>query len=249
MKPSPPRPAPSRRIAVIGAGISGMAAAHLLATDHAVVLFEAEGRLGGHAHTVMAGKHGDQTVDMGLIVFNRTNYPRLTALFEKPDVPLVESDMSFGCSIRGGQLEYALRNLNAQLAQRKNLFSPRYLRMMMDILRFHGQADRMLTPGMTLGDLMSTMRMSDGFRDHYLAPFTGAIWSTPSSGILDFPAQALITFFKNHGLMGVWKHHQWYTVKGGSIEYVRRLEADMTRHGVDIRLAAPSPVSSACRKA
>ena len=231
--------APSRRIAVIGAGISGMAAAHLLATDHAVVLFESEARLGGHAHTVIAGKRGDQPVDMGFIVFNRTNYPRLTALFEKLQVPVIESDMSFGCSIQGGQLEYALRNLNSLLAQRKNLFSPRYLRMMTDILRFHGQADRMLTPGMTLGELISTMRMSDSFRDHYIAPFTGAIWSTPSSGILNFPAQALITFFKNHGLMGVFKHEQWYTVKGGSIEYVTRLEADMARHGVDIRLSAP----------
>ncbi|MBI1173051.1 FAD-dependent oxidoreductase [bacterium] len=231
--------APSRRIAVIGAGISGMAAAHLLATDHAVVLFEAERRLGGHAHTVIAGKRGDQPVDMGFIVFNRTNYPRLTALFDKLEVPVVESDMSFGCSIQGGQLEYALRNLNSLLAQRKNLLSPRYLRMLADILRFHAKADRVLTPGMTLGDLMDAMRMSDGFRDHYIAPFTGAIWSTPASGILDFPAQALITFFKNHGLMGVWKHHQWYTVKGGSIEYVRRLEADMARHGVDIRLSAP----------
>jgi predicted NAD/FAD-binding protein len=195
--------APSRRIAVIGAGISGMAAAHLLATDHAVVLFESEARLGGHAHTVIAGKRGDQPVDMGFIVFNRTNYPRLTALFEKLQVPVIESDMSFGCSIQGGQLEYALRNLNSLLAQRKNLFSPRYLRMMTDILRFHSGADRMLTPGMTLGELMSTMRMSDSFRDHYIAPFTGAIWSTPSSGILNFPAQALITFFKNHGLMGL----------------------------------------------
>ncbi|MGV8985060.1 MAG: NAD(P)/FAD-dependent oxidoreductase [Cypionkella sp.] len=231
--------APSRRIAVIGGGISGMAAAHLLASDHAVVLFEAADRLGGHAHTVMAGKHGDQPVDMGFIVFNRTNYPRLTALFEKLDVPLAESDMSFGCSIQGGQLEYALRNLNTLLAQRKNLFSPRYLRMLLDIQRFHRDADSLLTPGMTLGELLTTMRMSDGFRDHYIAPFTGAIWSTPASGILTFPAQALISFFKNHGLMGVWKQHKWYTVKGGSIEYVRRLEADLTRHAVDIRLAAP----------
>ena len=231
--------APSRRIAVIGGGISGMAAAHLLAGDHAVVLFEGGTRLGGHALTVMAGKRGDQPVDMGFIVFNRVNYPRLTALFDKLQVPVAPSDMSFGCSIQGGALEYGLRNLDSLLAQRRNLFSPRYLRMLTDILRFHKGADRAATPGMSLGDLLATMRMSSAFRDHYIAPFTGAIWSTPASGILSFPAEALIRFFKNHGLMGVFKHHQWLTVQGGSIEYVRRLEADLTRHGVDIRTATP----------
>ncbi len=232
-------PAPARRIAVIGGGISGMAAAHLLAADNAVVLFEAGKRLGGHAHTVMAGKRGDQPVDMGFIVFNRVNYPLLTALFEKLDVPVVESDMSFACSIQGGKVEYGLRNLSSLFAQRKNLISPTYLRMLADILRFHAKADKVLQPGMSLGDLLTKMKMSDAFRDHYISPFTGAIWSTPSSGILNFPAQALITFFKNHGLMGVFKHHQWYTVKGGSIEYVRRLEADLLRHAVDIRVATP----------
>jgi predicted NAD/FAD-binding protein len=228
-------PAPARRIAVIGGGISGMAAAHLLAPTNAVVLFEAGKRLGGHAHTVLAGKRGDQPVDMGFIVFNRVNYPLLTALFEKLDVPVVESDMSFGCSIQGGKVEYGLRSLSSLFAQRKNMLSPTYLRMLADILRFHKNADSVLKPGMSLGDLLSTMRMSDAFRDHYITPFTGAIWSTPSNGILNFPAQALITFFKNHGLMGVFKHHQWYTVKGGSIEYVSRLQADLLRHAVDIR--------------
>lgn len=231
--------APSRRIAVIGSGISGLAAAHLLANDHAVVLFEAADRLGGHAHTVLAGKRGDQPVDMGFIVFNRINYPHLTALFEKLDVPVTPSNMSFACSIQGGAIEYGLRDLNSLFAQRRNLLNPRYLRMLSDILRFHRRADEVLTPGMTLRDLLATMRMSDAFRDHYIGPFTGAIWSTPSSGILDFPAEALIRFFKNHGLMGVWKHHQWYTVQGGSVEYVRRLQDDLTRHGVDIRTASP----------
>ena len=230
---------PSRRIAVIGGGISGMAAAHLLAPTNAVVLFEAGTRLGGHAHTVVAGKHGDQPVDMGFIVFNRVNYPRLSALFDKLDVPVVPSDMSFGCSIQGGALEYGLRNLDSLLAQRRNAISPTYLRMLYDILRFHKGADRVLTPGMSLGDLLATMRMSNAFRDHYIAPFTGAIWSTPAANILTFPAAALVSFFKNHGLMGVFRHHQWLTVKGGSIQYVTRLEADLARHGVDIRVATP----------
>ena len=137
--------APSRRIAVIGGGISGMAAAHLLATDNAVVLFEAGARLGGHADTVMAGKHGDQPVDMGFIVFNRVNYPRLSAMFDKLEVPVVASDMSFGCSMQGGALECGLRNLDSLLAQRRNPINPNYLRMLCEILRFHKGADQVLT--------------------------------------------------------------------------------------------------------
>lgn len=231
--------APARRIAVIGAGISGMAAAHLLGEAHSVVLFEAGSGLGGHALTVTAGRRGDQPVDMGFIVFNKVNYPLLTALFDKLDVPIAPSNMSFACSIQGGALEYGLRDLNSLFAQRRNIANPRYLRMLADILRFHRNADRVLTPGMTLRDLLGTMRMSSAFRDHYISPFTGAIWSTPSAGMLDFPAEALIRFFKNHGLMGVWKHHPWFTVRGGSVEYVRRLAAGLTRQGVAIRTSTP----------
>ena len=117
-----------RRIAVIGGGISGMAAAHLLADDNAVVLFEAERRLGGHARTVIAGKRGDQPVDTGFIVFNKVNYPHLVALFDRLGVPVAESDMSFGASIDGGRLEYGLKSLDAVFAQRRNLVNPRFLR-------------------------------------------------------------------------------------------------------------------------
>ncbi|MFN6978834.1 MAG: FAD-dependent oxidoreductase, partial [Gemmobacter sp.] len=108
----------TRRIAVIGGGISGLAAAHLLSRGHAVVLYEAERRLGGHARTVVAGKRGDQPVDTGFIVFNHVNYPHLTQLFRDLDVPVAKSDMSFAASIDGGRFEYALRDLNGLLAQR-----------------------------------------------------------------------------------------------------------------------------------
>lgn len=230
---------PARRIAVIGGGISGLASAHLLARDHAVVLFEGSARLGGHAHTVLAGKRGDQPVDMGFIVFNRVNYPNLTRLFEKLDVPVAESDMSFGASIGGGWLEYGLRDLGALLAKPQNALRPRYARMLMDMWKFHKEAHLHLRPGMVLRDLLAALGTSDWFRDYYITPFTGAIWSTPCEGILDFPAYPLIQFFENHGLMGVWNQHQWYTVKGGSVEYVRRLEADLTRQGVELRLKTP----------
>ena len=170
----------SRRIAVIGGGISGMAAAHLLGAEHAVVLFEADRRLGGHARTVMAGKRGDQPVDTGFIVFNRVNYPHLVRLFEKLDVPVTESDMSFGASIRGGWLEYGLKSLDSLFAQRKNMASPRFLRMCRDIVHFNKSAEATVAPGMTIGALLDRLGTSTWFRDYYILPFSAAIWSTPS---------------------------------------------------------------------
>lgn len=240
-------PAP-RRIAVIGGGISGMAAAHMLADRNSVVLFEAEPRLGGHARTVIAGKRKDQAVDTGFIVFNRVNYPHLVKLFEKLSVPVTESTMSFGASIRGGAMEYGLASMDTIFAQRRNAFNPRFLRMLTDILHFNRNAEAVASdPAMTIGELLGRLGTGNYFRDHYITPFSGAIWSTPTSGILDFPAQALVRFFRNHALMDYEGQHQWYTVKGGSIEYVRRLQAAMTAQGVDIRTA--TPIASVRREA
>lgn len=229
----------ARRIAVIGGGISGMAAAHLLSRDHAVVLFEAERRLGGHARTVLAGKRGDQPVDTGFIVFNHATYPNLVAMFDKLGVPTVKSCMSFGASLDGGRLEYGLKNLRAIFAQRRNLANPRYLRMLSDIFRFNARAEAAARPGMTIGELLREIGTGPLFRDGYILPLSGAIWSTPVEAITDFPAQALLTFFRNHALLTTTRPHQWYTVSGGSVEYVRRLEAAMVAEGVDLRLGAP----------
>jgi uncharacterized protein len=229
-----------RRVAVIGGGISGMAAAHFLADTHAVVLYEAEPRLGGHARTVIAGKRRDQPVDTGFIVYNNVNYPHLVKLFQKLAVPTVESSMSFGASIKGGRLEYGLASVDAIFAQRRNALDPRFLRMLGDILHFNRNAEAVANdPTMTIRDLLAKLRTGPWFRDHYITPFSGAIWSTPTSGILDFPAQALVRFFRNHALLDFAGQHQWYTVKGGSIEYVRRLQSALVTQGVDIRLATP----------
>ncbi len=229
-----------RRIAVVGAGISGMAAAHLLAQDHEVTLIDSEPRLGGHARTVIAGKRGDQPVDTGFIVFNKVNYPHLLALFEKLDVPFVKSDMSFGASIAGGRVEYALRTLDSLFAQRRNLVNPAFLRMCRDIVHFNKNAAALARdPALTIGGLLAALGTGAYFRDYYLLPLSGAIWSTPSNGIMDFPAQALVQFFQNHALMQLSDQHQWYTVQGGSIQYVSRLQAELLRQGVGIRLDAP----------
>ena len=229
-----------KRIAVIGAGISGMGAAYHLADTHSVTLFEAEPRLGGHARTIVAGKRGDQPVDTGFIVFNRVNYPNLVKLFEALEVPVAKSDMSFAASIGGGRIEYGLRSLQALFAQKRNLANPGFLRMVRDLMVFNARAESVANDSsVTLGELMDDMGMGRWFRDYYLTPISGAIWSTPKEEIMDFPAQALVRFFRNHHLLQATGQHQWYTVQGGSIEYVTRLERAMVAKGVDIRLAAP----------
>jgi hypothetical protein len=229
-----------KRIAVIGAGISGMGAAYHLADTHSVTLFEAEPRLGGHARTVVAGKRGDQPVDTGFIVFNRVNYPNLVKLFEALDVPVAKSDMSFAASIGNGRIEYGLRSLQALFAQKRNLANPGFLRMVRDLMTFNARAESVANDSsVTLGELMDDMGMGRWFRDYYLTPISGAIWSTPKEEIMDFPAQALVRFFRNHHLLQATGQHQWYTVQGGSIEYVTRLERAMVTKGVDIRLASP----------
>jgi len=229
-----------KRIAVIGGGISGMGAAYHLALDHAVTLFEAEPRLGGHARTIVAGMNGDQPVDTGFIVFNYANYPNLTKLFDDLDVPVAKSDMSFAASINGGAMEYGLRSVGALFAQQSNLVKPGFLRMIRDLIRFNTQAEKVATDSsITLGQLMDQMGMGQWFRDYYILPISGAIWSTPKEEIMDFPAQALVRFFRNHALLSATGQHQWWTVQGGSVEYVKRLERAMRGRGVEINLAAP----------
>lgn len=229
-----------RKIAVIGAGISGMGAAHKLANDHRVVLFEAEGRLGGHARTKMAGPNRETPVDTGFIVYNYVNYPHLVDLFEHLDVPVMKSNMSFGASFGGGRFEYGLAGPNALFATRSKIVSPRYWRMIRDLMVFnkHG-LEASKEGGLTIAGLMKKLNLSEFFANHYILPFSGAIWSTPKEKILDFPAYSLLKFFDNHALLAATGQHQWYTVKGGSQEYVNRLGADMERRGVDIRLSSP----------
>ncbi|WP_300546660.1 FAD-dependent oxidoreductase [Roseovarius sp.] len=229
-----------KTIAVIGSGISGMGAAHRLADTHNVTLFEAEPRLGGHARTIIAGKRGDQPVDTGFIVFNYANYPNLADLFARLDVPVVKSNMSFGASVRGGALEYGLASAGAFFAQRRNALNPRFLRMLRDIFRFNACAlDHAGDRGLTIGQFLDKIGTGDYFRDFYLLPLSGAIWSTPTEQILDFPAHAMIQFFENHALLNYSGQHQWYTVKGGSVAYVSRLEACLRTQGVALRPATP----------
>ena len=225
-----------KRVAVLGGGISGLAAAYLLAPHHAVTLFEAAPRLGGHARTVMAGLNGDQPVDTGFIVFNYANYPHLTRMFQDLDVPVAKSNMSFGASINDGEIEYGLRDLRALTAQKRNLVRPGFVRMLRDILRFNAKAEGFASDdSTTIGELMDDLQLGDWFQRYYLMPVCGAIWSTPPAEIRGFPARSLVQFFRNHALLSASGQHQWWTVDGGSIEYVRRLEHHLRGRGVAIR--------------
>lgn len=231
---------PKKKIAVIGGGISGLSAAYYLAPDHDVTLFEAAPRLGGHARTVMAGKAGDQPVDTGFIVFNYVTYPNLTRLFRALDVPVIKSEMSFGASIENGLIEYGLSSLRCMTAQRRNLLRPQFYRMIADIIRFGKHAEASATDdNKTIGELVEELGLGRWFRDHYLMPMCGAIWSTPVDEIDRFPAKSLVRFFRNHALLAGSGKHQWWTVKGGSIEYLRRLEAALVDRGCEIRIGRP----------
>ncbi len=227
-----------RRIAVVGAGISGLGAAWLLSRAHDVALFEAAGRLGGHARTVTVGTGlRDVPVDTGFIVFNRVNYPNLCRLFDRLGVAVRRSDMSFAVTVDGGAIEYGSRGLRGALGQPANLARPGYWRMFRDIARFNrtALADASRMPGLTLGDLIRRRRLGSWFERYYLLPMSGAIWSTPRAGMLDFPALPLVRFFANHGLLSFRGHHQWWTVEGGSRSYVDRLAAGME---AEVRLRA-----------
>lgn len=234
-----PHSAPGR-IAIVGGGISGLAAAYLLAPTHAVTLYEAAPTLGGHARTVMAGLRGDQPVDTGFIVFNYANYPHLTRMFNDLDVPVIKSDMSFGVTVDDGQVEFGLNDLGALTAQRRNLLRPGFARMVRDVLRFNARAEAAAADdSLTIGELMSELKLGDWFQRYYLMPLCGAIWSTAPSEIRAFPARALVQFFRNHALLSTSGQHQWWTVKGGSVEYVRRLERHLRAHGVALHPGTP----------
>ena len=237
-----------KKIAVVGGGISGLGAAYALSNTYQVTLFEAENRLGGHARTVFSGKSGQQPVDTGFIVFNYPNYPELTQLFSDLNVPIAKSDMSFGASLKDGKVEYALRNFDAIFAQRKNLLNPKFIKMVWDINRFNTIGLTVADDeSLTIGQFLKRLKTGDWFRDYYLLPLSGAIWSTPTEKILDFPAYAMLQFFKNHALLSRSGQHQWYTVKGGSREYVSRLENALVQKQVEIRVN--TPVASVTRHA
>jgi predicted NAD/FAD-binding protein len=229
-----------QRIAVIGSGISGLASAYFLNQKHEVVLFEAGAYLGGHTNTVDIHLEGkSEAVDTGFLVFNDHTYPNLIKLLEELKVASYPSDMSFGVSLEDGKLEWAGTNLDTVFAQRSNLLSPSFYRMLRDILKFNAAAqqnlERCLISEVTLGELLLADHYSTEFRNAYLLPMAAAIWSSSPEDILDFPASSFLQFCINHALLQVNNRPKWRTVSGGAREYVRKIAAVLP----DVRLYTP----------
>ncbi len=232
------------KIAVIGAGISGLSAAYLLNQNHDVYLYEKNDYIGGHTRSIdimPADKNKDITVDTGFIVFNHRNYPLLTPMLKHLGVESYPSDMSFSLSVDEGWLEYGTQSLGNIFAQKRNLMRPQYLNMLKDILKFNKQALDYLDKGsdVSLKQCLDELKMGNWFRNYFLLPMGGAIWSCPISHIQSFPASTFIRFFQNHGLLSINDQPQWYTVKGGAKTYVEKITAAL---GKQIRLGGVKKV-------
>jgi uncharacterized protein len=249
-----------KRVAVVGSGVSGLGAAWALAQAGVqVTLFEADSRLGGHAHTVdviLPGADGQRVshgVDTGFLVFNERTYPRLIRWFEELGVRTAKSEMSFSVQVprattpvRGfdawmSGLQWCGSTINTVFMQRKRLLSPRFWGMLADLMRFNrlctdmalsGQDARLAQP---IAEFLDEHRFGEAFRQGYLMPMIACIWSCPVQQMLQFPVGTLIRFCHNHGLLQVTGRPQWYTVRGGSREYVRKVAASLS----DVRLNTP----------
>jgi predicted NAD/FAD-binding protein len=239
------------KVAVVGSGIAGLAAAHHLQGHAQVTLFEAGRWFGGHTNTVdvtlpdAQGKPVTHGVDTGFLVFNERTYPNLIRLLAELAVPTARSDMSFSVQVPGAfgaaGLEWSGTHLGTVFAQKSNLLRPAFWRMLRDLLRFNraatalakaGTAERLLQP---LGEWLDQERFGREFRDWYLLPMIGCIWSCPTDQMLRFPVGTMVRFCHNHGLLQVADRPQWWTVAGGARQYVERIVGGLA----DARLSSP----------
>ena len=229
-----------KRIAVVGAGISGLASAWLLSQRYDVTLYEAGATLGGHTNTVDITLEGiSHPVDTGFLVFNHHTYPDFTALLDHLGVESAATDMSFAVSLDEPDLEWAGSSLATVFGQKRNLWRPQFWRMLVDILRFNRQSVAWLKShpdsDRTLRDFLKAGGYSDAFAAWYLLPMGAAIWSCPAGQMLDYPLASFVRFCRNHGLLQVFGRPQWRSIIGGGREYVQKLAAGVDR----IRLSCP----------
>lgn len=217
-----------QKIAIIGSGISGLTCAHKLAAHHDITVYEAADYIGGHTHTVQVEKEGEvSNIDTGFIVFNDHTYPNFIELMESIGVAAQPTEMSFSVKNDAIDLEYNGNNLNSLFAQRRNIISPRFLQMIVDIIRFNKEVilaaekdqDR------TIGDFLAAKKYSPLFKENYLLPMISAIWSMGLESCMDFPLHFFVKFFDNHGLLNVVNRPQWRSIIGGSSSYIAPLTA------------------------
>jgi predicted NAD/FAD-binding protein len=223
---------PGPRVAVIGGGISGLAAAWLLRHTHRVTLYEAAPYVGGHTHTVDVSLEGHTApVDTGFLVFNRQTYPNLCALFAHLGVEAVASEMSFSVSLAQPDLEWSGTSLQSLFGQHRNLVRPAFWRMLLELTRFNREASAIAADDTrehgSLGDYLDAGGYSQSFRDWYLLPMAAAIWSCPTGTMLAYPVRTFARFCLNHGLLQINDRPQWLTVRGGGRSYVRKMVEDL----------------------
>ncbi len=231
------------RVAVIGSGISGLSAAYTLRDQALVTLYEAGAYFGGHSNTVDVTLNGvTHGVDTGFLVFNERTYPQLIGLFAQLGVATAKSDMSFSVMLPEMRLEWSGSNLNTVFAQRRNLLRPRFVKMLLEVLRFNRVATSLAQADVnnlsfTVGDFLDREQFSRDFREWYFLPMIGCIWSCPTEQMLHFPMATMLRFCHNHGLLQVENRPQWFTVAGGSKNYVRKIIAllDDTRLNTPVR--------------
>ncbi len=231
------------RIAVVGSGISGLAAAYFLSRKHEVSVFEKDPRIGGHTHTVTVdSSRGPLAVDTGFIVHNDRTYPNLVQLLAQLNVATQPSDMSFAVHCQNTGFEYSSRGLNGFFAQRANLVRVSQHRLLWEILRFYRKGRELLnnpaSESMCLGEVIEQGRFHPQFKARYLYPMASAVWSMSMQAIDSFPALTLLRFFENHGLLGLNTHPQWKVIRGGSQNYLGPITApfkDRIHTGARIR--------------
>jgi predicted NAD/FAD-binding protein len=228
------------RIAIVGAGIAGNVVAYRLRGEHEVTVFEACDYVGGHTHTVDVEHAGTRyAIDTGFIVFNDWTYPNFVRLLDELGVATQPTSMSFSVSCELDGLEYNGTSLTGLFADRRNLVRPKFYRLLADIVRFGRDARAYLATGdrsATLGEFLAQRRYSAELATHYVVPMTAAIWSAAPGSVLDMPAEFLLRFFLNHGMLSIDDRPQWRTIVGGSARYVDKLVAG---HRARIRTGSP----------
>lgn len=213
-----------KSLAIIGTGIAGMGCAHKLQHKYDLTIFEQNDYVGGHTNTlVVKEEEKDVFIDTGFMVFNFETYPNLCELFDEIKAPVKKTDMSFSVQYVPSGLEYCGSGLNGLFAQRKNIFNPRYIKMLMQISRFNSESVNILDDpkfeNYSLGQYIKEFKFGEDMLWKYLIPMSSAVWSTPMDQMLDFPIVTLVRFFKNHGFLGLNTQHQWYTLQNGSQAY------------------------------
>ncbi|GLS91930.1 dehydrogenase [Psychromonas marina] len=218
-----------KKIAIVGSGISGLTCAYLLNKEHDITLFEAGEYVGGHTATKTVTVAGESwQIDTGFIVFNDRTYPNFEKLLAQIGVGRLATEMSFSVSNQDSGLEYSGTNLNSLFAQRRNLFNPKFLMLIKQILRFNRLCNdawlsQKIDKQQNLGDFLQQNNFNDYFANHYILPMGAAIWSSSLKDMEAFPLYFFIRFFYNHGLLSITNRPQWYVIPGGSKQYVAPL--------------------------